>query len=247
MSFYTTVCLPDRVEVITDGAAWDRDGVVRRFSRKIYAVPGFPAAVTTRGHCATAENVTASIIRLFERAGSYDRAMEILAQIVPTLPSHMRSDNHIEVVIAGMSEILGPVTHVWATRAPADGMEAFTLVSSHRGFICGNEIAPDQHAKIAFCGGLRRGAVEMVDFFRRTADPSVRVEGMPSDGRLPIGGHVDLTTVRADGVTTERLHTYAEDRVGERIDPFASDPSVTSLMTRAERRRLAKTQKRAVA
>ncbi|MFB2553915.1 hypothetical protein [Ensifer soli] len=62
---------------------------------------------------------------------------------------------------------------------------------------------------------VRRVGADLLEIFRSH-------RGAGADGRAVewhcVGGHVDLTVIRQDGVTTERLRTWP-DTIGERIVP----------------------------
>jgi hypothetical protein len=65
--------------------------------------------------------------------------------------------------------------------------------------------------------GLERDAVFMMGSMRRQKMPSpVNPDREPFHS---VGCHVDLTTVRAIGCTTRRLHVWPEDVIGRPIAP----------------------------
>lgn len=98
------------------------------------------------------------------------------------------------------------------------GMRAVLLRRRVRAAMAAAGITPEVAAD-----GFRNLAVPLFEILRRRKEPNPLNPDLPSIHG--IGGHVDHTIVRADGVTTERLHTWP-NVVGEKIEPDRNRGSI---------------------
>jgi len=182
------------------------------------------------------EGLAAAFDDVLLRAGGFDLAMEILAEVIERDRPGEGADRDCDMVIAGISESRGPLVYRWSTR-DSDAGPAYVLQTSRFGFACDVELTAGQHAGIVGKGGLKACGVPLMEYFR-----TLKVPGLNGGGRPDyfVGGHVDFTCLSPDGITGERLHTWDEDKVGERLDPFKIPANVVPLPahTRQQRRAL---------
>ncbi len=220
MSAYYGVVYPDRVEIATDGAIYDDDGTVIDLRRKAWHSQTLPIAFAGRGNSVMVDGIgllldTASFM------GSVDWALERFAEL---LARHERLKViPIDGIIGSISDAGVPQMHWFTTYDGFEGFEPLTL------YDVGHEWAgaPTPHpATLADYGfpermadsTLAESAADLFEAFRRT-----RMQHLAHPNKhwlYGVGGHVDLTVVRADGVTTEMLREWPEDVVGRKINPF---------------------------
>jgi hypothetical protein len=224
MSAFLSVVFPDRIEILTDGAVYDDEGVLVDTREKVYRCANVPAAIVGRGPVAAIDLVGPVLDTLFAFFG-FDAGA---AQFDNTMRKHAdrftAADKHFELLIAGRSEDRGWVNLYWSTANMYGQFEACRLYRVTDEF--GGGPAPSE-ADVAAVGlsladladGMEARGADLLEAMRRKKGPN------PSKPDLPelygIGGHVDLTTIRADGVETKRLRTWP-DVVGQKIDPFAA-------------------------
>jgi hypothetical protein len=238
MSFYMATCFADRVEMLTDGAGYDGDGVLRRLERKVTLVPGHRVAITSRGHVGWGKKIAAGLTEAILRGG-LDAAMLVFGAMLPGMARQMPPGQSSDVCVAGFSEADGPIVYYFRTADEPGFVEGWKLYSTRKTVVCGitHERAVGHiHAPIAAAGTLRDGGVRLMEIMRR--EKGINADGLTAAAYI-IGGFIDLTTISAAGVQTERIHTWPDDRIGEKINPFAGT-NVTSLkatgMNRQQRR-----------
>lgn len=221
--------LPDRIEIISDGAVYDERLIVRGFECKIDRLPRFNAVMTGRGPTRVLDAFRDKLGELMERASTYDLALYAIGNNLPMLmPLVKLSPFHI--VLAGISEEDGPVLHTFGNTSEG-GFEPFELQNVAYGTMYGHSIPTDVHATILDRGGLRAVAV---DFFNR-----VRNDPDRSAAAMVVGGHIDFTVVSEAGVTIERIHRW-DDVIGRRI----ASAELLAGMNRQQRRALERQQRK---
>lgn len=241
MSFYMSTVYPDRVELLTDAAGWDNDGVLRTVRSKVTVVPGYPVAITSRGIYGRARRITDLLIEMVQRAGSFDLAMELLAEGLPTIKRAVPAGEAVDFCIAGHSPEAGFAVYTFRTADEPPFVEGWKLYASTETVVCGIDGGrhgrPDFHRQFLAAGTLRESGVKFVEMFRRAKNTDGAMAGLSQEAYCNAGGFLELTTVTADGVRTERIHEW-DDRVGERADPFRSRPNVAAFpaMSRQQRR-----------
>ncbi|PJI44167.1 hypothetical protein [Ciceribacter selenitireducens] len=214
----------DRVEILSDGAAYSPDGVFLGSHCKVMVSDVVPFAVVGSGTISETSLLAAMILAAAEATGSVDDALAILAGSLEAVREKASGGLGMRMAIGAISETRGPVCFVFSTFAdPASGVPAFTLQEMPRCFAQG--AAPTgadlaEYGPISIGDGLEKDAVFMLDCMRRQKMTN------PSDpDREPfysVGGHIDLTVVRADGYEQRTLHTWP-DVVGEKIDPVSDE------------------------
>lgn len=247
MSAVLSLCLNGQIAVVTDGAAYQPDGTLDAIVRKVTTSTEFPIAVAARGNAYLGAKVSRLIVEWAERYG-FDAGMELVEEVLPDLEPRNPPHDHIEVLIAGISETDG-VTLRCFTTLDTQGVETLKLVDP--GPVCWMAVGGD-HDAIAE-SGIRRVRPEEVasdymhetgvawmEYFRRQQSAGSR-----GPGRYIVGGHVDLTIVDQSGARTVTIHRWPEDKVGEKINPFAGT-NVTPLIRPVshQQRRAAKREQR---
>lgn len=206
----------DRVEIATDGAVYDGDGVLLGTQYKVRVADGLSLAVVGSGTVAHISLVADAILALADATGSVDATIELLAVSLQTTAVDAAFDSPVRIVIAAISETRGPTCWVFDTFE--DDGPAFELREAPFGIGQG-ELPPVEELLergIETGDSLEKHAVWFFDFMRSRK----RVSPVsPEKGPIyNIGGHVDFTVLRADGVETKRLHTWP-DVVGKKIEP----------------------------
>jgi hypothetical protein len=226
MSFYMGFCHSDRVEVLTDTAMYYEDSTLHSTAEKIHRIPGYDAIITSRGEVAFGERFATLIDYVFAQHQTYDSA---IADFEARLPEIARDGAPpLDLMIAGISASRGPITHIFTTLALED-LKPWTLYTSTRGFMCANELEAGTHAGIAEKRvSIRDAGIQMMNWMRQAERQSMHT-GEPV---YFIGGGIDLTTVSRAGVTTERIHQWA-DLPGKKLEP--SETNVVGL-NRKQRR-----------
>jgi hypothetical protein len=115
-----------------------------------------------------------------------------------------------------------PMNLYFSTHPIIEGVEPWVIHKMGPEFGGGPDITLDDIPSAgipieSLSAGLEERGADLMEIMRK------RKAGNPANALLPdvygIGGHVDLTVVRTDGVTTKRLRTWP-DVLGEKIEPF---------------------------
>lgn len=218
MSAFYSLCYPDRVELLTDGAFYLEDGTLTKIMRKVWCSDNIPLAVTGRGSGAV--EAFAIAIKLLSQCGSFDETLARTSEMLERRKPKGVPDD-CEIVIAGISETSGPSIWYFAT-ADAYGIEGFepwTLYYVGMEWGGGSQLTAEEIAGMDVRGGLAECGVAIFEAMRRKPGPNPLRPDLPEI--YGIGGHVDLTVIDGAGATTRRLHTWLEDEVGRKIDPVA--------------------------
>lgn len=212
----------DRVEILSDGANYTPDGVVLGTCYKVYSSDILPLAVVGSGAVSEIALMAGMILMAADATGSVDGALALLAGALSEIGESPNLDTGLRIAIGAISESNGPVCYVFSTfNEPGSAVGAFNLRRMSRVFAQGCPPTGEDlvsYGRMSIEHGLERDAVFMLDAMRRQ-----KMVNPAAPHREPIhsvGGHVDLTVVRADGITSKRLHEWP-DVIGQPIDPFA--------------------------
>lgn len=225
MSAYLSHVYTDRIEILTDGAVYDEAGVILGFQEKIYRFRNAPAALTVRGAGESMIVIGQTLDMMAALSGGgFDAVLGFIPQMLEKLKEKgVPAD--FEMLIAGVSETEGPMHVYFTTASYVEGVEACKLY--RMGDFLGAGIAvpaEEQNAagisQTALRDAFAESGTAYMELMRRHKGPNPIRPDLPEIHG--IGGHVDLTVVRADGVTTRRLRTWP-DVIGEKINPFAHD------------------------
>lgn len=224
MSAFFAAAYSDRVELLTDGAIYDDDGVVIDFRTKVWTSDALPLAFAGRGGSTTIE-LMGTVIDLCSWRGSVDGALRMFAERLESRAYRGQEQAALDGVIAGISETDGPVLYYFHTYkgggAEFGDIAPFRLheVSEMLG---APHPSPREYRESGLpmfwaCDGLAEHGPRLFDLLRRNPLKAVALPGQPLV--YGIGGHVDHTVLRAESVVTERIHEWPDDVMGERIVP----------------------------
>lgn len=220
----------DAITVMTDGAVYDRDGVLLAIKRKVVVSERLPLAIAFRGNFAFAELTSRQIIGAAEEVG-FDRMLAALETDLSNMPQEPR----LEILIAGISETAGPMHRMftnWGGNEEARRKHPpFTLIDPgpmHWGF--GGDggpaltlddfgVPPPRKGETTQAW-LSRHGLKIFEFFRRIRVP-ITPEDINTTRANVIGGILDLTVIKPGNVSTTLLHRWP-DKVGEKIVPRPS-------------------------
>ncbi|MGO4838681.1 hypothetical protein AB4144_41175, partial [Rhizobiaceae sp. 2RAB30] len=111
MSAFYALAFDDRIELLTDGAIYNDDGVLLDIRRKVWTSPAVPFAVTGRGTSPTVDLIAQGFVA-FSLMGSVDRALDAIAdRLAERRARGKETVTHCEMVIAAISETRGPVIY----------------------------------------------------------------------------------------------------------------------------------------
>jgi len=209
----------DRVEILTDGANYAEDGTLLGVGYKVNAALSVPLAVVGSGIIAETNAVAMTIIEAAETTGSVDEALAMLSKSLAVIAADPNRDTGFRMAIGAISEADGPVCYVFSS-FDEPGWPAFEMRRMQRAFAqgctpTGQEIVA--YGDLTLSEGLETDAVFLFESMRRQ-----KMVNLAIPDREPfysVGGHIDLTIIRADGYEQRRLHEW-HDVVGEKIDPF---------------------------
>jgi hypothetical protein len=222
MSAYFSVCYEDRIELLTDGAFYNDQGILLDVREKVYRSSLWPLALTGRGAAPIAE-----LGVYLDMTGSLVSSVDGLIEKLQTFLDNRRlkgSPAPFEILIAAFVSS-GPTNLYFSTEPLMDGVEPWIIHDVGPEIGGGPNLTLDDAAE---CGisieslnaGLEEYGADLMEIMRR------QKSGNPTKPFLPdvygIGGHVDLTVIRPTGSSTKRIHTWP-DVIGEPINPFAAD------------------------
>jgi hypothetical protein len=250
------------VILLTDGAVYNQDGVLRAVKRKVDFSERVPVAVATRGSVPMGDIARECIIELVELLG-FDEAMDVLARrAMPDYALFPNGSNAFEVLIAGVSEAHGP-RHLFFQNVENFGLPALELLHPGADFWGGSAAGEESVHDL----GIRRPRPgEGIENFMAAVGADImepsrkRVWTGPNPWNLTegarhiVGGHCDMTVVSASGVTVQRLRTW-DDKIGGKVDPFAAQGTVVPItpapplpgLNRQQRRAAERQRRRKVA
>jgi hypothetical protein len=246
VSAFISVADETAVALLTDGAAYDQDGVILSLGRKVTTGRKAPIAVTTRGNHVAGRKHQKRICDLADEHG-VDRAIELFETALPELasdPQYNGLDN-LHWHICAWSETRGPIRFS-AHNLPqpfSDGEEPLRLTEPSGVYCAGNQVdmadlqaaglSPMRSGESPTAYMAREGVTIMEAMRRQAGAP---LPGETRGAQYLIGGQCDLTLVTAKGATVRTVRTWP-DRVGEVINP--SGENVVAL-NRHQRRALAR-------
>lgn len=218
MSAYYAVAYRDRIEIATDGATYSDDGTVTALSRKAWHSDRLPIAFAGRGNSVMTHGV-GIMLDVLTPFGSVDWVLDTFSRSLSR--NERLREIPIDGVIGSISDAGTPQLHWFTTYDGFEGYDPLVL------YDVGNEWAgaPTPHpATLADYGfpermatsTLAESAADLFEAFRETRMQHLAHPDKP--WVYGVGGHVDLTVVRAGGVSTERLRTWP-DTIGEKIRP----------------------------
>lgn len=252
MSAFVSFQDSNEICLLTDGAAYDVDGIVRYLGRKVTIGKVARIAVTTRGNHVMGRQYQQELCNQADADG-VDHALEAFAIALPRLGMRpkLRGFDRMEWHICAWSETRGLIRlsahnlpYTWSGEEPltltpanpAKSYQALPGAGAEQLFACG--VQPRAVGESLSHWVDRIGAAFMEAQRRTKGQPT----GVDCDAQFVVGGQADLTVVTRDGVAVKMLRKWP-DRIGEPIDPFGGAENVVPLprhLRRAAARKLAR-------
>ncbi|WCK22958.1 hypothetical protein [Agrobacterium pusense] len=227
MSMFYSLCMNDRIELLTDGAWYLDDGTLVDIGTKVRRSTSKPLCATGRGSTDVVKKFTLLVTTIADFSPSVDHAItEIASRLGQVWERRDEAvQNHAEILISCISESLGPTNLYWCSGNFYSHLEPWVLHNvGHEiggGGIVSDEalalagITPERMAK----EGFAQLCAEVFELARREKGSNpMKPENPPLYG---IGGFIEHTVVTAAGVTTTKIKEWP-DEIGKPIDPFAS-------------------------
>lgn len=224
MSAFFSVCYEDRIEILTDGAHYNPDGCLVALQTKIFPNGSKPFAVTGRGHSVSLERFARLFNRVADACVSVDDALREIDREIQKLGlmAIEKAPQPVEVIIPCISETKGPINVYLATQDVYGYAAPFTM-SVAPSEVGGGPAVPCHELEAhgitpgAASEGLSKVGITFFELMRRQKGTN------PAAPELPpiygIGGFIDHTVIRKEGVVVNRIHTW-NDEVGKTINPF---------------------------
>ncbi|GAB5428043.1 MAG: hypothetical protein Devi2KO_15020 [Devosia indica] len=237
MSMFVTFPYEDRIEMLTDGACYNKRGTLFMASEKVWRSPDCPMMVTGRGNAKMVRELAKACLG-FAQCGSF-------AQAIRDIELHFdewreRNGEYqgqtFQMLIAGWHEDTGfSQFHVVSHANWIPGMEPMRVNTVWGVFWAGPPIDPIKANPILTEERVKAGATvfgpELAQLARET--PMQQWEsGMILHS---VGCHIDHTVLTRHGVETKRLLKWPDKRL-QKIDPdlkpeilLAPEPKVSAL------------------
>ncbi|MDI5926465.1 hypothetical protein QBK93_17450 [Rhizobium leguminosarum] len=219
---------PDRVEILSDGAAYKPDGTLIGASYKVTTSDVVPLAIVGSGTISETSLLAIMILAAAEATGSVDDTISLLAHSLNAVRPRSIGGTGLRMAIGAISETRGPVCFVFSTFSdPASGVPAFTLQDMPRAFAqgaapTGEDLAA--YGPVSIGNGLEKDAAFLFGSMR--CQKMINPAAPDREPFHSVGAHVDLTVIRADGYEKRRLLTWP-DVIGEKINPKPpEDPGI---------------------
>ncbi|TPK42638.1 MULTISPECIES: hypothetical protein [unclassified Mesorhizobium] len=250
MSAFFARVFPDCIQLLTDGAHYDQEGVITGIKSKVYRSPYMPMVITGRGHSWFLEQFSDLLIKL-SVVGNFDEFMSgipmLLEGSLKVRSQRFKKHHHIEMLIAGWSETQGPKLYYFATHDGAfhAGAHIPPCELWEMGFELGGgpAVTTEQLASVGITpeklqplgsAAVEKYGAEIFELLRKHAEPNP--DSSPWPKHYAIGGFVQLTTITPDGSNTKTLRTWS-DEVGDKVGSATSPDGENVLrMNRHERR-----------
>jgi len=221
MSAFMAAKYADRVDVLSDGAVYSEDGTVMGFERKIWKSDRLPLVFVGRGD-ALATRAMGAAVEMAERLHkTFDATLECLQQKIEARADSGAEQAALDGILAGISETRGPVIAYFHTYQEDYPVEPFKFHDVPQEITCGSDPEPRALHESGLpmfwaIDGLRQYGPTFFDVMRQF--PMQHLAHPDKPWVYAIGGHLDLATVTADGVTIERIHEWP-DEIGQKINP----------------------------
>jgi len=250
MSMVISTVTAASVVLLTDGAIYDAKNVITDVRRKVATSDRVPIAVAARGSVLWGDHLSGLVIRMVEDFG-FDAAMLALAKQLPkNFKLEEDNANRFELLIAGISEARGPTHLLFHNCAPISlGRPGLVLAHPGQTFVgafdnSGQSLA-DIGVRKPFPGETAQAyysvnGVAIAQSIREVLAPASDLRA--GDAAYIVGGQLDMTVVTQAGATTRTMHRW-DDKIGERINPFADRRTVVP-MSREQRRAAASIERR---
>lgn len=224
MSLFVSFPFEDRIELLTDGATYLPNGRLVMTNKKVKTHKTVPMAVSGRGKTLEIYRLIDGVLSYADETGSFLDTMQLVEREFDEWRASGKgpSIDDFQLFIAGYIEGYGLAQFQICSLPdyPYKGMEAWRVNQITGPLYAGPDVDQSVTAAILTEERLKRGArdfgPELCQHIRsrkdhHPADPQKRKMHI-------VGGHIDLTTITANGAVTERLLTWPE-RLFDFIDP----------------------------
>ncbi|MBY2906067.1 hypothetical protein [Rhizobium leguminosarum] len=249
MSAFFAIKAGDRSFMFTDGAGYTADGVIRSFGTKVTVAATVPLAATSLGNADLGERTRTFLLAQAEKFG-VDNFLDVfmpsfLAELKETyqaLPGNRHNNLMVAMVVWSETRGIQHIGFQTAAEQDRDDIVPFALRDLGNTAMRGPEFPIERMSTVRqpLAGEsqeqyLRHLGLEVMTFMRQRADVTQNRRGTADEPQFFVGGHIDLTTVDKAGARIERIHVWP-DKIGERINPFATVETVVPFGNRAQRR-----------
>lgn len=229
MSLLLSAVYENSVQMLTDGAALDKDGNLQAIYAKAKAVSSPPLIISGRGNTIVLELARTAVLTMAEHC-SFDEILEnIESGLQHAAESIVETGAHIEIVIAGLSETRGFSHYVLSSRQYLDWLPAFKMTEiPETAYVFGGGadleallaegVEPAMLAEAGESAWSLFGGALASAFRKKSGGHATGLELDVREGMPCIGGHADVTIVTREGVTVERVVVW-DDEFGKPIDP----------------------------
>lgn len=206
------------IQIATDGAVYDDNGVITRFGSKVHALPHWSAAVASRGNADHAEIAIGELVR---RYGGFDELVYTVSRDLPAIVEKYELHRPFELILTGFSNHRrGPEIHYIRTAGPNDsglGVDAYTIFPMGR-----STFAPWPSDELIAAAGFIEprsddDAAKVARSLRKILELQRRV--LADDGAPRVGGFAQLSTVALNEVTQRVIYPWPGDTIGARMTP----------------------------
>lgn len=223
MTAFILKTFSDRIEILSDGAAYEPDGTFLHSHYKVLTSEVMLLAVVGSGTISDIYTLSAWVIAAVDVAGSVDEGLSVLRGSLAKVGAAAVFDSPVRIAIAAISETAGPTCFVFSTFDDANSdAKAFELREARsgvgQGCLPGAEILAAQGVRSG--ESLEKNGVFLFEHMRRS-----KMTNPAAPDREPfhsVGGQLDFTVVHADWYEHRVLHTWS-DEVGQKIDPFKGE------------------------
>lgn len=242
MSGILAISCPEAAMLITDGAGYDDNGVLRTVEIKVTLAKEEPFAVSSRGHAGAGKVLQRSLCKWADQVGA-DTAVERLSimvrQIATVVPIDLTGSNAVEVVIAAWTEETGGVCYGFHTGITGHGLPPYEIIRLPEFWAFGPAFKPEDAASMpvkrrdeAWPDYMKRAGADLLEVMRRRP---ASMAGKNDGTFFGVGGRCDLTTIDSKGARMETLRVW-NDKIGRKVDPFGIEDAAAPILTRQQRR-----------
>lgn len=245
MSAFISASSVDEICLLSDGAGYDNDGIIREIGCKIHTSKTVPFAMTGRGSRFLVNKVCDFLTDMADRAG-VDTAIDVFEGSIPEMASTPRAEgaDYIHLHLAAWSPTKGLVRYSFHNLpyAFSSGEKGMRLNEVGGVYSAGNVCSMDDYVAcgvgprlpgMSLSAFLKANGAGMMEAMRRK--PATLLRDDTSTAKFLIGGQCDLLSLTRDGTHIETLRTWP-DKIGEPIDPFSATDSTVVKLNRHQRR-----------
>lgn len=249
MSAILAVACPEAAMLITDGAGYDDDGILRRVGAKVTLAQAAPFAVATRGNADIGDVVQQALCHYAASMGPVQRLSclpDMVRRIGDEATIDLSGDNGVQVVIAAWTLGAGGQCFAFHTGLAEAARPAFELYELPSFYAFGPSYRPEDAATVpakrpdeAMTAYMRRAGADIIEVMRRKPGTAWGSSKVAMGTFFGVGGRCDLTTVDRAGARLETLRVW-NDKIGCKVDPFGVTAAASPLPSRQQRRAMAR-------